>query len=97
VWIDSTSGIWPELTEVLRIDLVDIGATDETRRRVRAHWPVAVTITDIHRLRGHSAGSQLPHESFAELWNRAADPVAPLTGPRGATWEPISVEITRGR
>jgi hypothetical protein len=96
-WIDPTAGIWPELAEALRLDVVDIGATDETTRRVRAHWSVSVTITDIRLLRAQAPGSELPDESFPALWNRTADPFAPLAGLRGGSWEPISVEVTRGR
>jgi hypothetical protein len=39
----------------------------------------------------------LPDDTFPELWNRAADPFAPLTDLPGATWEPISVEVVRAR
>jgi hypothetical protein len=96
-WIDHTTGMWPELAEALRIDIVDIDATEETTRRVRAHWSVSVTITDLHLLRSRTGDSPLPDESFPELWNRTADPFAPLAGLHGATWEPIAVEVTRGR
>jgi hypothetical protein len=96
-WINPTTGIWPELAEALRLDVVDIDATDETRRRVQAHWSVRVTITDIRLLHAQAPGSKIPDESFPELWNRTADPFAPLARLRGGTWEPISVEVTRGR
>ena len=96
-WIDPTTGIWPELAEMLRLDLVDIDATDETTLRVRARWSVTVTITDIRLLRSQAPGPDLPDESFPDLWNRTADPFAPLTRLPGATWEPISVAVTRGR
>lgn len=96
-WIDPATGIWPELAEALRVDVVDIDAADETTRRVRAHWSVSVTITDLHLLRSRTGDSPLLDESFPELWNRTADPFAPLAGLRGATWEPIAVEVTRGR
>jgi hypothetical protein len=65
--------------------------------RVRARWSVTVTITDIRLLRSQAPGPDLPDESFPDLCNRTADPFAPLTRLPGATWEPISVAVTRGR
>jgi hypothetical protein len=58
---------------------------------------VTVTITDIHLLRRRTPRPDLPDNTFADLWNRAADPFAPLTGLPGATWEPISVDVVRAR
>jgi hypothetical protein len=51
---DPTTGIWPDLAEALRLDVVDIDATDETTRRARAHWSGIVTITDIRLLRARA-------------------------------------------
>ena len=96
-WIEPTSGIWPQLAEALRLDAVGLDATDESPQRVHARWSVAVTITDIHLLRRRTASPDLPDDPFPELWNRAADPFAPLTELPGATWEPISVEVVRTR
>ena len=88
---------WPQLAEALRLDAVDLDATDESPRQVRACWSVTVTITDQQALRRHAPGPDSPDDTFPELWNRAADPFAPLTGLPGITWEPISVEVVRGR
>jgi hypothetical protein len=96
-WIEPTSGIWPQLAEALRLDAVGLDATDESPQGVRARWSVTVTITDIHLLRRRTASPDLPDDPFPELWNRAADPFAPLTDLPGATWEPISVEVARAR
>jgi len=96
-WIEPTTGIWPQLAEALRLDAIDLDATDEGPRRVRARWSVTVTITDIHLLRRNTASTDLPDDTFPELWNRAADPLAPLSDLPGATWKPISVEVVRAR
>jgi hypothetical protein len=96
-WIEPTTGIWPQLAEALRLDAVDLDTTDESPQRVHARWSVTVTITDIHLLRRHTPRPNLPDDTFPELWNRAADPFAPLTELPGATWEPISVEVVRTR
>lgn len=96
-WIDPTAGTWPELAEALRLDAVDLDATDETPRQVRASWSVTVTITDLDVLRTLAAGPGRGDETFPGLWNRAADPYAPLAGLPGISWEPIGVEIIRGR
>jgi hypothetical protein len=58
---------------------------------------VTVTITDIHLLRRRTPDPDLPDDTFPELWNRAADPFAPLTDLPGATREPIAVEVVRAR
>jgi hypothetical protein len=96
-WIEPTTGIWPQLAEALRLDAVDLDTTDESPQRVRARWSVTVTITDIHLLRRHTPSPDRPGDTFPELWNRAADPFAPLTDLPGATWVPISVEVARAR
>ena len=96
-WIDPTTGIWPELAEALRIDVVDIDATDETTRRVRAHWSVTVTIIRHPPPPRPGPWLEAPGRVLPELWNRTADPFAPLAELRGAKWEPITAEITRGR
>jgi hypothetical protein len=96
-WIESTTGTWPQLAEALRLDAVDLDTTDESPQRVHARWSVTVTITDIHLLRRHIPSPDLPDDTFPELWNRAADPFAPLTDLPGTTWEPISVEVARAR
>jgi hypothetical protein len=96
-WIEPTTGIWPQLAEALRLDAVDLDATDESPQRVRARWSVTVTIADIHLLRRHTPSRDLSDDTFPELWNRAADPFAPLIHLPGATWEPISVEVVRAR
>jgi hypothetical protein len=96
-WIEPTTGTWPQLAEALRLDVVDLDATDESPRQVRARWSVTVTITDIDFLRRHAAGPVDPNETFPGLWNRAADPFAPLAGLPGITWAPVAVEVVRGR
>ena len=96
-WIEPTTGTWPQLAEAVRLDAVDLDATDESLRQVRARWSVTVMITDIQLLRRYTSGSDAPNDTFPELWNRAADPFAPLAGLPGTTWEPISVEVVRGR
>jgi hypothetical protein len=96
-WIEPTTGIWPQLAEALRLDAIDLDTTDESPQRVRARWTVTVTITDIHLLNRNTATTDPPDDSFSELWNRAADPLAPLYDLPGATWEPISVEVVRAR
>jgi hypothetical protein len=64
------------------VDAVDLDATDESLRRVRVRWAVSVRITDVHLLRQHAQHAadraDLAETSFAEVWNRAADPCAPL-------------------
>ena len=87
---------WPQLAEALRLDAVGLDATDESPQQVRACWSVTVTITDIHSSDGSTQPGS-PDDTFPELWNRAADPFAPLTDLPGVTWEPISVEVVRGR
>ena len=96
-WVEPTTGVWPQLADALRLDAVYLDATDESPRQVRARWSVTVTITDVRLLRRQVCGHDRPDETFAELWTRAADPFAPLTGLPGATWEPVSVEVVRGR
>jgi hypothetical protein len=94
-WVEPTTGVWPQLAEALQLEAVDLDATDEGPRRVRARWAVTVRITDAHLLRQPEPGSDLADETFPELWNRAADPYAPLAGLPGATWEPTALEVTR--
>ena len=77
------------------VHAVDLDAADEGAQLVRAWWRVTVTITDIHLLRRRTASTGISDDTFAELWNGAADPFAPLTDLPGATWEPISVEVVR--
>ena len=36
-------------------------------------------------------------ESLAEVWNRVADPVAPLVGLPGVIWTPVTVDVARTR
>jgi hypothetical protein len=87
--MEPAAGSWPQLADTLRLDAVDLDATEEGPQWIRVRWSLTVTITDIHLLRRQVSGPGLPDDSFAELWNRAADPFAPLTHLRGATWEPI--------
>lgn len=94
-WVEPTTGLWPQLAEALRLEAVDLDTIDQGPRRVRASWAVTVRITDPHLLCRPAAGPDLTDETFPELWNRAADPYAPLTGLPGATWQPIAVEIAR--
>lgn len=94
--VEPTTGVWPQLAEALRLEAVDLDATDEGPRLVRVRWAVTVRIADAHLLRRPAPGQELADETFPETWNRAADPFAPLTGLPGATWEPIAVEVTRG-
>ena len=97
-WIEPTAGVWPELAEALRVDAVDLEATDAGPGRVRATWSVAVTISDVRELRSHNRPpTGTGDESFAEVWNRAADPVAPLVGLPGVTWTPVTVDVARTR
>jgi hypothetical protein len=84
-WIEPT-GIWPQPADTLRLDAVDLDAADKGAQLVRARWRVTVTITDMHLLCGCTASTGLPDDTFAELWNGAADPFAPLTDLPGATW-----------
>ena len=93
--VEPTTGTWPQLAEELQLEAVDLDATDEGPRRVRARWAVTVRITDAHILRQSAPGSDLADETFPEFWNRAADPFAPLVGLPGATWEPTALEVTR--
>jgi len=100
-WVEPTAGTWPQLADALRLDAVDLDATDldatdESPSLVRVYWSVTVTITDLDFLRTQAADPRSPDETLPELWNRAADPFAPLTGLPGATWVPISVEVVRG-
>ncbi len=96
-WTEPTTGTWPQLAEALRLDVVDLDATDTSPRQVRARWSVTVTITDIDLLRTQAPGQGDADETFPGLWNRAADPFAPLAGLPGVTWAPVSVEVLRGR
>lgn len=95
-WIEPTTGTWPQLAAALRLGAVDLDATDETPRQVRACWSVTVTITDLDLLRTLTADPGPGDETFPSLWNRAADPYAPLAGLPGITWTPIGVEVVRG-
>ncbi len=98
-WIEPTEGLWPQLAEALRIDAVALDATDEGPRHVRVEWAVTVRIADVHPVRQHAHNPGEPPGrsggSFADDWNRAADPYAPLAGLPGVTWTPIAVEVAR--
>lgn len=96
-WTEPTTGTWPQLGASLRLDAVELDATDEHPHLVRARWSVTVTITDVDLLRTEARGLTDTDQMFPDLWNRAADPFAPLAGLPGVTWTPVSVEIVRGR
>jgi hypothetical protein len=73
-WNEPAAGVWPQLGRHAAARRVDLDATEEGPQRIRARWSLTVTIRDIHLLRRQVSGPGLPDESFAELWNRAADP-----------------------
>lgn len=62
-WIETAAGIWPQLADTLRLDAVDLDATEEGPQRIRVRWSLTATITHIHLLRRHVSGPGLPDES----------------------------------
>lgn len=96
-WTDPTTGTWPQLAAALRLDAAELDASDEQAHRVRARWSVSVTITDIDLLRAEAPRPGDAEETFPDLWNRTADPYAPLAELPGVTWTPVSIEIVRSR
>ncbi len=95
--LEPTTGTWPEMAEALRLDAIELDAIDEGPNRVLASWSATVTITDLDLLRRLAGDPGDMEETFASLWNRAADPYAALNGLPGITWTPLGVEVRRGR
>ncbi|MDN5747037.1 MAG: hypothetical protein L0H64_00650 [Pseudonocardia sp.] len=102
--LEPTEGLWPLLEAgAVRIDQVELAATDEEPGRVRASWTVTVRITDAHAARelartvcpaGDDAARAEIDAGFAAAWNRAADPHAPMHRIPGIRWTPDDVDVT---
>lgn len=94
-------GLPPDLLEALRIDEVELDATDTAPDRVRLTWSVAVRIVDAEAVRalarttcGDDAAALVEIDrSFADAWNHAAAAGAPLVGMPGVIGTPVSVEV----
>jgi hypothetical protein len=103
--LEPTEGLWPLLEAgAVRIDQVQLTATDEEPGRVRASWTVTVRITDADAARelarsvcpaGEDAARAEIDAGFAAAWNRAADPHAPMYPIPGISWTPAGVDVKR--
>lgn len=69
-WVEPTTGVRPELADALRVDAVDLDATDESRGRLRVRWAVSVRITDVRLLRQHADD----RADLAEAHRRSLEP-----------------------
>jgi hypothetical protein len=90
--------------QVAALDLaaLDLAVDEVAVARVRAQWTVTIKIQDVQAVR-ELALAACPvadvdahtevKRSFAAVWNRAADPYAPMTGIPGVVWTPVEVTV----